>query len=234
MKIVNSLQKNCYILNKQSGITLIALVITIIIMLILIGVSINISLNGGLFDKAKTAAMETEKHSIYEQIVQSMQLNSNNMIDIARTYSSAKSILELQDKTVSEITDGIFDVTGNYGTYTYTITEEKILIGEHIIYAEPCINDFELEISYDSVEGILTISPTTSNIPDINFLDFEATQRILKFGGVEKTEGVTWNNNTASYTVTQDELSQIGTIQLELIDIDNNKYVGEGIYIQGS
>lgn len=40
-------------------------------------------------------------------------------------------------------------------------------------------------------------------------------------------ENLSWNGNISTHTVTQDELSQIGTIQLEL-----DEYVGEGTYIQ--
>ena len=54
--------------DPQNGITLIALIITIIVMLILVGVTINVALNGGLFDKAKTATFETEMAQIQEQI----------------------------------------------------------------------------------------------------------------------------------------------------------------------
>ena len=43
----------------QKGITLVALIITIIVMLILVAVTISIALNGGLFDKARTASKET-------------------------------------------------------------------------------------------------------------------------------------------------------------------------------
>ena len=47
-------------LKNKNGITLIALIITIIVMLILVGVTVSVSLNGGLFDKAKDAADQTQ------------------------------------------------------------------------------------------------------------------------------------------------------------------------------
>jgi len=47
-------------LNKEKGITLIALIITIIVMLILVGVTVNIALNGGLFTKADDAKESTQ------------------------------------------------------------------------------------------------------------------------------------------------------------------------------
>ena len=52
----------------KDGITLIALIITIIVMLILVGVTINVAMQGGIFEKAKTAsyntAFEAEKESL--------------------------------------------------------------------------------------------------------------------------------------------------------------------------
>ena len=50
-----------FVLTNNSGITLIALVITIIVMLILVAVTISIAVNGGLFDYAGNAVKETEK-----------------------------------------------------------------------------------------------------------------------------------------------------------------------------
>ena len=48
------------ILNKNNGITLIALVITIIVMLILVAVSISMAVNGGLFNHAGKAVRDTQ------------------------------------------------------------------------------------------------------------------------------------------------------------------------------
>ena len=47
--------------NKQSGITLVALVITIIILLILAGIAISSLTQTGLFSKAQEAKQKTEE-----------------------------------------------------------------------------------------------------------------------------------------------------------------------------
>ena len=47
-------------MTQNKGITLIALIITIIVMLILVGVTVNVALNGGLFEKAKTAGSQMQ------------------------------------------------------------------------------------------------------------------------------------------------------------------------------
>ena len=54
-------------IKKETGITLIALVITIILMLILAGVSIRIAINGGLFRYAKNATNETKNAKAGEE-----------------------------------------------------------------------------------------------------------------------------------------------------------------------
>ena len=133
-------------IQKNNGITLIALIITIIVMLILVGVTVNVALNGGLFSKARTAVTKKEEQVIYDQIVSSMNLGDNGDILAKETYSSAKNLLEGQGNTVSivnpsteeNIVDSVeFTVTGNSGTYTYTITNDRIIIGseEGVVYS---------------------------------------------------------------------------------------------------
>jgi flagellar basal body-associated protein FliL len=55
------------LLEKQKGITLVALVITIIVMLILASVTISMLVNGGLIDKAKGATSDTKTATENEQ-----------------------------------------------------------------------------------------------------------------------------------------------------------------------
>lgn len=71
--------------------------------------------------------------------------------------------------------------------------------------------------------------PSTSNHPDIDFLQYAASNKVLIIGNAEinDEESLSWNGNIALYAITQDELSQIGPIQLEL-----DEYVGEGIYTE--
>ena len=67
---------------KEKGITLIALIITIIVMLILVGVTINVALNGGLFDKAKTAADKTQREADREELLSAILGTANNRGDL--------------------------------------------------------------------------------------------------------------------------------------------------------
>ena len=71
----------------QKGITLVALVITIIVMLILVGVSATVAINGGLFDKAKDGAKNTQEAANAERNLSSGKVmidnNEHNVTDFA-------------------------------------------------------------------------------------------------------------------------------------------------------
>ena len=120
-------------LKKSSGITLIALIITIIVMLILVAVTINLATDGGLFTKSRKATRDTEEQAIYDQIVSAMELKDDGKINPRDTFESFKNefksytITEKEGNTTSKI---VFTVKGARDTYTYTITEDEIIIGE--------------------------------------------------------------------------------------------------------
>ena len=80
----------------QTGITLIALIITIIVMLILVGVTINVALNGGLFEKAKTASIQTEIAQIQEQLLlaKAVKIADNNG-NVPENYGITLASLDL-------------------------------------------------------------------------------------------------------------------------------------------
>ena len=69
-------------MRAEKGITLVALVITIIVMLILVGVSITVAINGGLFDKAKTAGNEYKAAANQEAAGNILQDADGNYISI--------------------------------------------------------------------------------------------------------------------------------------------------------
>ena len=75
-------------LNKQKGITLIALVITIIVMLILVAVTISMAINGGLFEKAGKATGDTKNAMNAEQALASGQITIGGI-----TYASIDDYL---------------------------------------------------------------------------------------------------------------------------------------------
>ena len=109
---------------NQKGITLIALIITIIIMIILVSVTINVALNGGLFEKAKIAAEQTQKEAEKEELLSGVfgTINSRGIVDIEEltisgwTKGTAKQ--DSENKTYYEFTSRsgnkfyVYDITG--------------------------------------------------------------------------------------------------------------------------
>ncbi len=125
--------------SKQSGITLIALVITIIILLILAGVSIaTITGNNGVLNKAAQAKEDNEFAAVKEAIKLVATEHTSYLYDNTSDVNSKKSFNEwLQDKGYID-TNNVFDVeklTGQKmttgkgdptsGCDIYTITEEE-------------------------------------------------------------------------------------------------------------
>ena len=86
-------------LKEQKGITLVALIITIIVMLILVAVTINVALNGGIFERAKTAQDQTRREADKEQLLSLVAGTLNNKGDLQINIAN----LEKEDWTVSEV-----------------------------------------------------------------------------------------------------------------------------------
>ncbi len=106
-------------MKKQSGITLIALIITIIVMLILVGVTVNIALNGGLFDTAKQAVAGMNMAQIAKRaemikisLVADAETDSNITADIP-TYRT-RLIEELELEEIEGYSNNMLEVDGKY------------------------------------------------------------------------------------------------------------------------
>lgn len=115
-------------------------------MLILVMVTIRISKDGGLFTTTRKAARDTEEQAIYDQIVNAMELNENGKIKPRDTFESFKSNFgenKIQEKNGNTASKIVFTVKGARDTYTYTITENEIIIGE---IKEP--NDYDILKTY--------------------------------------------------------------------------------------
>ena len=118
-------------LNKQKGITLIALIITIIVMLILVGVTVSVALNGGLFSKAEEATTKTKMTTVKEQleIAKAMAIADNNGKAL-EDYSviTVEKLDGLDENIKNEFKDKIFVTdTGEvcYNPENVTDAEEK-------------------------------------------------------------------------------------------------------------
>ena len=158
------------IIQKEKGITLIALIITIIVMLILVGVTINVALNGGLFESATTAATETKKEAEKEQLLSAVvgAIGTDGKVDSTKislpegfTKDESKST---SSKLVVKGKEVVWQVNLNSGeiepysetstgltTYTFTIEDlaNKGILGNDSSGAITCTKDqfFPEEVS---------------------------------------------------------------------------------------
>ena len=116
-------------MKNNKGITLIALIITIIVMLILVAVTINVALEGGLFTKAKDAAVKTDKHGIYETITSGAVFTDDGLIDINTTMTNALATLNAEEGiTATDLGGGYIQVDSKTGTFYYQVTTTEIKI----------------------------------------------------------------------------------------------------------
>ena len=112
--------------NKDSGITLIALVVTIIVLLILAGVAINLTIgNDGIITRAIKAREENEKAEIVEQIKMDIagkqidnqgSINEDDLYEILNNYgtiSDDKSTLTTTKGNYEISIDNLYNVSSN-------------------------------------------------------------------------------------------------------------------------
>lgn len=119
---------------KQKGITLVALIITIIVMLILVGVTLNIALGeNGLIEKAKYARQKQEEQTILEQIIALATWDKNGSIEVENTYARAEEKFSVIENTWNSTkTEVKFTIKGKFGAYEYKISGNEISIGGEI------------------------------------------------------------------------------------------------------
>lgn len=155
-------------------------------MLILVAVTINLAIDGGLFTKSRKATRDTEEQAIYDQIVSAMELKDDGKIKPRDTFKSFKNkfgedkITEKDGNTTFKI---VFTAKGARDTYTYTITEDEIVIGE---IKEP--NDYDILKTY-----FLGSDGNGRNLDEIfddddNFIDVPTNGELIKYYGPENTK----------------------------------------------
>lgn len=154
-------------MKKESGITLISLVITIVILIILAGVGINLAIgNNGIFNKAKYSKeiymneQETEKKEINELSIEIEDEVESGIISF-KEVKNYKMLYDGSAKTQEEreatsITNGWVDVTANC-TSQYGSGSEKVTKKENAINLESNNN------------GSIPVIAINKNIGDLDF-----------------------------------------------------------------
>ena len=215
-------------MKEQKGITLIALIITIIVMLILVGVTINVALNGGLFQKAKSAADGTQKQAEKEELMAAAFGTIDTKGDLQIKKIALESVLSQGWKIDDENT-----ITDNNNQIWYTCTSPKGNIyylntttGE-IKETEPTHNLNQAfnwaSVNLDGVDtsAIYSFVPDESMKYNIKFLDTGTF--IVYYNGEEverldatNSENYTFADNKFSY-----ESESFGHVILEVLQNGN-------------
>ncbi|MGN1301151.1 MAG: BspA family leucine-rich repeat surface protein, partial [Clostridia bacterium] len=100
---------------QNSGITLIALIITIIVMLILVVVTITIAINGGLFEKAGEAVGDMQN------AIDSEQQLANGMLNIGGIWYDS-----IDDYLAGKGRNDVYAILYDDGTFAFNSTGKKI------------------------------------------------------------------------------------------------------------
>ena len=79
-----------------------------------------------LFNKAETAATETEKQSILQEMIGMMEITDEGKVD----YNSI--ITKMKQKYTVEYSYPNAKITGELGTYNYIVSEEEIKIANEL------------------------------------------------------------------------------------------------------
>ncbi len=95
-------------------------------MLILVGVTISVVLNGGLFEKARTATTQTEEEKILEEMLAMAEITDEGKFDYNTIIDKIKS--NHPEYTI-EYTYPNATITGKLGTYKYIVSENEIRKG---------------------------------------------------------------------------------------------------------
>ena len=208
-------------LNKNEGITLIALVITIIVLLILAGISIaTLTGENGLLSKATTAKEETKKAEIREEIelaiaaIQAEELQKGNKVTLETLAGSEEEPGQLENsKDLEGITAklNVEEITGEYKGYDYTIDENlKVRIGDSVTG----INiKYELSTTEHTNKDItLKVTAESTNGGNVNITAPE---------GIEKNdEGYTISRNGTYIFTATDNANLTKTINIKIKNID--------------
>ena len=110
-------------INKNKGITLLALIITVIVMMILAGVTLSMLFGEeGVVTKGRNAAMQTEKKSIHENVLGLITYFEEGIKDLDTTYENIDKHYgtDLIDATRGKTLLTV-KIKGKHGEYEYQI-----------------------------------------------------------------------------------------------------------------
>ena len=113
---------------KNSGITLVALVVTIVVLLILAGVSINLVVGqNGLINRAKEAAKNTTLASLIDEVQTEIVAEQTKVKNMEFLNTNLKDVLDRYFENVPESyylkSDTVLKTKAEYGNYEIKLSE---------------------------------------------------------------------------------------------------------------
>ena len=172
---------------KNSGITLIALVITIIILLILAGISISALTNTGLFNKAKEAKQKNDQMTELEEImlaVYTAQIDGLGTITTENLKAEMKNMLNADE-------DSIY----GEGPWTYH-SDSKV----YVISLEGKVSEGWKKI-YDADDNIIGVTNGSLTLKIGTIINYDATS----VNTSKNVNELTLNNSAYTVTENRDE-----------------------------
>lgn len=153
-------------MEKNKGITLIALIITIIILLILAGITIASLTGNGLFAKSEETKERTIKAQLEEEIemaimdIQMEEIPKGNNVTL-ESLANGQLVAKLTEITADLGTD---EITGEYKDYDYTITDKhEIIIGNKLQGEKPAITHTVDTEQIGVTQVVITVNASVSD-----------------------------------------------------------------------
>ena len=204
-------------INREKGITLIALVITIIILLILAGISISALTNQGLFKNAKEAKNRTENSQKEEQEI------LNQYEDELNRHLSNND--KTEEKLVDKVNDGTIKI-GDYVKYTPDTASTDSILQELNTYSgsdknttstltQKSLNWRVLDIK-DGQVRLISELPTTSKIKLNGYNGYNNAVKLL-----DDTCNILYTNKQLASKV---QNIKIEDIQDKIVETDYSKF----------
>ena len=171
--------------NQESGITLVALVISIIVLLILATVSINLVINNGILDKAKTAVDKYSDEQIKEEIaLLTQEMKMHQVLNGGSEEESLRSTFQSHDSNAT--------VTKSDSLYEVTYKGQKFLLGsdlEYIPIVEADPDEWTFNQSTQTLtayNGDLSVKRGNQEIGEVIIPNYYNGKKIKKINGIFK------------------------------------------------
>ena len=222
----------------NTGITLIALIITIVILLILAGIAISaLSGENGLFTRAQQAKNKTVEAQIREEIIMAIQdiqteeLPKGNNVTLEK-LAGGQLQKELKDIT-AQLTDG--EINGEYKDYEYTIDSNLNVIINGEVTGVRIKGSAEVQSGYvfegNTVEIKVTASITEGTITGIEApegakikTDTSATEKVYTVSKSGKYIFKITSNSGKTKNVTANVENILSAPQITVSEVTGNSF----------